>query len=292
MTLTTSTVWLQNARKEGYALGACNANTLEQIQAIVLAAQLEAAPVIIQVSRRAANYLGNGNIYQGLRYAAEMGKVAAASVDVPVALHFDHGHAEEVQNAAELGFTSVMFDGAELPLDENIRITHNLCQTLHQHGVALEAEVGEVPRMGQEEPEPCLTDPQQALYFVRETGIDALAIAIGSIHAVTKKEVSLDLNRLKAIRELVEIPLVLHGSSGVKDEDILSGIRLGLCKINVATQFNMAYTAGLKNHLQANPDLVDPRPYLSAARNAMIEAVQDRIRVFGSSGKSISVREI
>ena len=292
MTLMSSTAWLKKAQKEEFALGACNANTLEQVQAIVRAAQLESAPVIIQISRRAANYLGQGSVALGLRYAAEVGKIAATSVEVPVMLHFDHGKADEVLIAAELGFTSVMFDGADLPMGKNIRATQEICRKLQPEGIGVEAEIGEVPRKGDGHHEVRLTDPEQASLFVQETGVDALAIAIGSIHAVTRKEVSLNLDRLRSIRSLIDIPLVLHGSSGVKDDDILSGIKLGLCKINVATQFNMAFTSGLKAHIEANPDLVDPRPYLSAANQAMVVAVQARLRLFGAAGKAVPIWEV
>lgn len=288
MTLVNPLSWLQRAQREGFAIGAFNANTLEQVQAIVQAAQLENAPAIIQISHRALLHAGSGHAALGLRYMAEIGRVAAQSVSVPIALHIDHATADEVLQALALGFTSAMFDGGDLPLEANIAQTVKLRELAHALGACLEAELGEVPRAdrsGHVNGENELTQPDEAAAFVQAAGVDVLAIALGSVHAIQRKAVQIDLARLAAIRSAVDVPLVLHGSSGVTDEHIARGIQLGLCKINVATQLSQAFTRGARAVLRDDGEY-DPRHYLGAAREAMIEQVRERIRFFGSAGKA------
>jgi fructose-bisphosphate aldolase class II len=289
MTLSNPKPWLLQAQREHFALGAFNANTIEQIQAIVLAAQEERAPVIIQISHRALQYVGSGSTTLGLRYVAEIGKVAAQSVNVPVALHLDHGNEVEVLQAIGLGFTSVMFDGGDLPFEQNIATTNRLGEIAHSAGVCMEAELGEVPRAdstGKVVHKSPFTDPDDAAAFTDATGIDSLAIAIGSVHSVRQKQVTLDLDRLKAIQQVVRVPLVLHGSSGVVDDDITKGIALGLCKVNIATQFNQVFTQAVRAKLAEDAAEVDPRKYLAPARDAMKEQVRERIRFLGLAGKA------
>lgn len=289
MTLQNILPWIQTAQRQGYGIAALNANTMEQMQAIVLAAQAENAPVIIQVSHRALRYMGSGNEIRGLQYMAAIGKVAANSVDVPVSLHLDHANENEVSQAVALGFTSVMFDGDGLPLAENIAITKRLREIAHSAGVCMEAEIGEVPKPDGAMIDPAaihLTDPDEAAAFVEATGIDLLAIAIGSIHGLKEKSISLDLERLQTIRERVNIPLVLHGSSGVNNTDIAQGIKQGLAKVNIATQLNKAFTGAVRVVLAADGNLVDPRHYLEAGRHAQIEAVRERLRFVGAAGKA------
>ncbi len=289
MTLQNVLPWILRAQQEGWAVGAFNANTLEQVQAVVLAAQAENAPAIIQVSHRALTYIGNGNEILGLKYIAAIGKIAAESVIAPLALHLDHGTESEVLQAIALGFTSVMFDGDGLPFDENISITKRLCETAHSVGVCMEAEVGEVPKPdGKEYDEAAieLTQPDEAAQFAEATGIDTLAMALGSVHGLKAKTVSLDLDRLKAIRSCVSTPLVLHGSSGVSDKDIKQGVAMGLCKVNVATQLSQAFTDAIREVLNKDGELVDPRKYLAPGRNAQMEVVRERIQFLGASGKA------
>ena len=289
MTLQNVFPWILRAQKEGWALGAFNANTMEQMQAIVLAAQAENAPAIIQVSHRALTYIGNGNETLGLKYIAALGKVAAESVSVPIALHLDHGTESEVLQAIALGFTSVMFDGDGLSFEENTSITKRLCGMAHAIGICMEAEVGEVPKPDGKDYNGAaivLTQPEEAAQFASVTGIDTLAVALGSVHGLKTKQISLDLARLEAIRNRVSIPLVLHGSSGVSDKDIKQGISMGLCKVNVATQLAQAFTDAIRGVLNKDSQLVDPRKYLVAGRNAQMDIVRERIRFFGSSGKA------
>jgi fructose-bisphosphate aldolase class II len=289
MTLRNVLPWVQAAHRSGYAIGAFNANTMEQMQAIALAAQAEQAPVIIQVSHRALLYVGNGDPIYGLQTMAALGKVAAASVDMPVSLHLDHADEQEVLEAISLGYTSVMFDGGDLPLEANVTITSRLAKIAQAAGVCMEAEIGEVPKPDGAAYDPAtidLTVPEDAQRFVERTGVDLLAIALGSVHGLKDKAVSLDLERLRKIRAAVDLPLVLHGSSGVNDDDILQGIKLGLAKINVATQMNKAFTGAVRRVLGADEELVDPRKYLGPAREAQTAAVRERIRLFGAAGKA------
>ncbi len=289
MTLCNPKPWLEQAQRAHFAIGAFNANTLEQVQAIVIAAEAEAAPAILQVSHRALQYLGSGDAYLGLRYVAQFGKVAAESVRTPVALHLDHATEDEVMRAIDLGFTSAMFDGSLLPYDDNVRVTRRLADAARVAGMCLEAELGEVPKPGVNAPsDDMLTDPQEAVAFVEATGIDSLAVALGSIHSEQTKHISIDLERLQTIRAAVSLPLVLHGSSGVRDEEIAEGIRLGLCKVNVATQLNGAFTEAVRAALAERADTVDPRKYLGPGRSAMTDAVRERIRFFGAAGKAQS----
>jgi len=289
MTLQNVYPWIEEAHREGYAIAAFNANTMEQMQAIVLGAQAENAPVIIQVSHRALQYVGSGSEVRGLQYMAALGQVAAASVDVPVSLHLDHANENEVLQAIALGFTSVMFDGDYLPFAENIATTKRLCAIARDAGVCMEAEIGEVPKPDGAAYDPneiALTTPDEAETFVQATGIDILAIALGSVHGLKDKSVSLDLARLQAIRARVETPLVLHGSSGVNNEDIAEGIKYGLAKINIATQLSKAFTGAVREVLAADGELVDPRKYLGPGRAAQVEAVRERIRFVGAAGKA------
>ncbi len=281
--------WIQDAHQQRYGIGAFNANTLEQMQSIVLAAQAENAPVIIQVSHRALRYVGNGCEILGLQYMAALGQVAANSVAVPVSLHLDHANEDEVLQAIALGFTSVMFDGDELPFAENIATTKRLREIAHSRGVCMEAEIGEVPKPDGADLDPAgihMTDPDQAEQFVNATGVDTLAIALGSVHGLKDKSISLDLERLQAIRERVDTPLVLHGSSGVNDNDIAQGIKLGLAKVNIATQLSKAFTGAVREILSVDTELVDPRKYLWPAREAQIEVVRERLRFLGAAGKA------
>lgn len=287
MSLVNPVSWLQRAQRERFAVGAFNANTLEQVQAIAIAAEAEQAPALIQISHRAALHVGSGDAMLGIRYMAAAGVVAARSVGVPIGLHLDHAGEEEVREAIALGFTSVMFDGGDLSFDENIARTIALRDLAHSRNVCIEAEVGEVPRAdgaGPAAPQE-LTGPEEAARFAAATAVDALAVALGSVHAVREKSMTIDLDRLRAIRAAVDIPLVLHGSSGVADEHLASGIALGLVKVNVATQLNQAFTGRVRRVLE-NAGEIDPRRYLGPAREAMVDRVRERIRFFGANGKA------
>jgi fructose-bisphosphate aldolase class II len=254
---------------------------MEMVQAIIETAHEERAPVILQVSQGAIRYAG-------LDYAVGLVKIAAAQVDVPVVLHLDHGTSYE-QNVLCLraGFTSLMFDGSKLPYEENIAITKKVCEIAHIAGIPVEAELGRVLQSTDgvtlEEVEAAMTDPDQAKEFVVRTGADSLAVAVGSVHAMKAREADLDISRIEAIRQQTEVPLVLHGSSGVRHESVVEAIEHGICKVNVATYLNQAFVRGMKEGFEKHPDEVDPRKYLSIARENVKEAVREKVRLFKSN---------
>ena len=275
---------LAKAEEQGYAVGAFNCNNMEIVQAIVAAAEAEKSPVIIQASQGAIKYAG-------LNYIVKLVEVAAESVSVPVALHLDHGtDFQQVIKCIRYGFSSVMIDGSKLPLKENIALTKKVVEIASPLGISVEAELGKIGGTEDDitvsEREAMLTDPQEAKIFVEETGVGSLAVAIGTAHGPYKGKPELDFERLKKIRELVQIPIVLHSSSGVPDEDIRRAIELGVRKINIDTNIRQAFMQGVKDALAQKPDEIDPRKVLGPARERMTEIVREKIRLFGSSGKA------
>ena len=280
MPLATTKGMLKAAQEGHFAVGAFNANNMEMVQAIVEAATEERAPVILQVSQGAIRYAG-------LAFAAGLVKIAAANTDIPVALHLDHG-TDFDQNVLCLreGFTSLMFDGSDLPLEENIALSKTVCDIAHICGIPVETELGKVLKRGAtpQEVKDAMAKPEDARRFIEKTGADSLAVAVGSIHALLSRTAELDLERLEAIRQAIpETPLVLHGSSGVKEDSVVASLERGICKVNVATYLSQAFTYGMFDHLKANPDVEDPRKHLVPAREAAKERVREKIRLFRSN---------
>jgi fructose-bisphosphate aldolase class II len=274
---------LQKAETGGYAVGAFNCNNMEIVQAIIEAAEAEQAPVILQASQGAIKYAG-------LDYIMAMARTAAENAAVPVAMHLDHGTSfDQVMQCIRYGFTSVMIDGSKYPLEENIAITNKVLDVARAVGVSVEAELGKIGGTEDDitvsEKEASMTDPEEAKYFVQQTKVDALAIAIGTAHGQYKGEPKLDFARLQRVRELVSVPIVLHGSSGVPDEAIRKAISLGVRKVNIDTNIREAFAGGIKQFLAANPDEIDPRKILIPAKKAMVSIVREKISLFGSTGK-------
>ncbi|MFN8562828.1 MAG: class II fructose-bisphosphate aldolase [Anaerolineae bacterium] len=266
MTLCDLRPWLDRAQREKFAIGAFNANTLEQVQAIVIAAQAEQSPAVIQVSHRALQYLGSGAELLGLEYIAAVGRVAAQSVAVPIALHLDHATEDEVRRAISLGFTSVMFDGSLLPYDQNVQMTRRLADEARIAGVCMEAELGEVPKPGVSEDTGALTDPDEAAAFVARNR-DRFAGDCARLNARCRRQARLHRSRTpEGDRAAVSLPLVLHGSSSVLDGQIAEGIRLGLCKVNVATQLNKVFTLAARARLEDDEAIVDRAKIISVRR--------------------------
>ncbi|MBC7234288.1 MAG: class II fructose-bisphosphate aldolase [Chloroflexi bacterium] len=283
MPLVTSKEMLQAALEGHFAVGAFNANNMEQVQGIVDAAVEERSPVILQVSQGAIRYAG-------LEFAAAMVKTAAAEADVPVVLHLDHGtDFDQNVRCLRAGFTSLMFDGSKRPFEENVAITSQVVHIAHVCGIPVEAELGCVLQstdgVTYEEVCDAMTKPGEAKEFVERTGCDSLAVAIGSVHAMREAEAELNIELLKEIHQMVKIPLVLHGSSGVKEESEVEAIQYGIAKINVATMLNQAFTRALKEAIAADPENVDPRKFLIKSRDAVKEVVRHKMRLFGSSGQ-------
>jgi fructose-bisphosphate aldolase class II len=283
MPLVTSQAILARAYREHYAVGAFNANNMEQVQAVIEAAEEERAPVILQVSQGAIRYCG-------LAFAAGLVKIAAAEATVPVVLHLDHGtDFEQNVRCLQAGFTSLMFDGSKLSFDQNVAITKKIVEIAHPCGIPVEAELGKVLQskdgVTQDDVERAMTDPLEARRFVDLTGCDSLAVAVGSVHAMRSKDAALDIARIEAIRQQVSVPLVLHGSSGVTEASIVAAIEHGVAKVNVATYLNEAFVEGMRSGLAKYPDEVDPRKALQIARDAVKERVREKLRLFKSSGR-------
>lgn len=275
---------LLQADQGGYAVGAFNANNMEIIQAIIKAAELERSPVILQASQGAISYAG-------LEFISGMVKIAAKYSSVPVALHLDHGTSfEQVVRCIRSGFSSVMFDGSQLPLEENIALTNKVLDIARPIGVSVEAELGKIGGTEDDiqvsDKDAIYTDPEEARYFVEKTGVESLAIAIGTAHGQYKGEPRLDFERLARIKSLVKIPIVLHGGSGVSDESLREAIKLGVCKVNIDTNIREALVWTMRKVMAENPAEIDPRKIMGPAREAAVEIIREKIKVFGSSGRA------
>lgn len=274
----------QAAKKGGYAVGAFNLNNMEILQAIIEAAEEENSPVFFQASQ-------GGIKYAGIEYIAGMAKVAAEKAKVPVALNLDHGTSfTQVVQCIRHGFSAVMIDGSKHPFAENIALTQKVVEVAHPNGVSVEAELGKIGGVEDDinvsSRDATFTDPREAAEFVERTQVDALAIAIGTAHGVYKGEPKLDFDRLAEISKATDVPLVLHGASGVSDEAIRKAVPYGICKINIDTELRQAFARAIQQVLVKNPNEIDPRKMLGPARDAMKEVVKTKMRLFGSAGKA------
>ena len=271
---------LRAASQNGYAVGAFNVENAEMLQAVLAAAEEMEAPVIIQTTPGTLRYLPP-------EYFAGMLREKGAGA--PVALHLDHGSSFELAvRCMEAGYTSVMIDGSALPYEENIRLTARVCASAQDHGIPVEAELGKVG--GKEDDLECsdaqYTDPDQAADFVRRTGVDSLAVAIGTAHGFYKVEPRLDLDRIIRIREKVDVPLVMHGASGVPDEKVRRAVENGMAKVNFATELRAAFSQGVKEYLEKDHGVYDPKKYLSSGAQKVRELVKEKICLCGSQGKA------
>ena len=272
---------LVNKAMEGqYAVPAFNAENLEMIQAIIQAAEEENSPIIIQTTPPTVKYLSADMAYAMVYTRAKKSKV-------PIALHLDHCAVfGEVMQAIKAGYSSVMIDGSKLPFDENIAISKKVCEIAQSMGVTVEAELGTVG--GKEDNvitnNAIYTDPEQAKEFVEKTKIDMLAVAIGTSHGFYKGEPKLDFERIKEIKNIVNIPLVLHGGSGVPDESVKKAISLGIAKVNFATELRAAATKGVRRVLE-DKDVIDPKKYMGEARVEIIKLCKEKIKMCGSKNK-------
>lgn len=275
---------LGDAQKGGYAVGAFNVNNMEIVQAIIEAAEEQRSPVILQASQ-------GGLKYAGVEYIAAMARLAGEKASVPVAVHLDHGtDFQQIMLCVRNGFTSVMIDGSQYPLDENIEVTKRVVEVSHAVGMSVEGELGKIGGVEDDvvvdHEDATMTDPDEAARFAKETGVDALAIAIGTAHGVYKGEPKLAFDRLKAIRAVVDTPLVLHGASGISDDAIRQAVELGICKINIDTEIRQAFARGVHSVVNDHPEEYDPRKILGPAREAMKETVATKMQLFGCAGKA------
>ena len=282
MALVTTKEMLLDAQKKGYAVGAFNVENMEMVMAVVSAAEETKSPVIMQTTPSTVKYADFDYFYANA-------KVAAEKASVPVAIHLDHGNSFDLaMKAYRTGYTSIMIDGSHSSFEENIALTKSVVDVCKNGNVPVEAELGKVG--GKEDDldggDGRYTDPLEAKEFVEKTGVDSLAVAIGTAHGVYKGEPKLDLDRLSEIREVVDIPLVLHGTSGVPDEVVTECVNRGICKVNYATDLRIAFTKGVKKVLEENPDTIDPKKYNSQGREEVKEYVKSKMIVVKSAGQA------
>ena len=276
--------FIKKAQKEGYAIGAFNIHNLETMQAVVGGAVKTHSPVIIATTLGTINHAGIENI-------TAMINATSLLNDIPIALHADHCSSYEVlETCVKNGYSSIMIDASALPYEENIDITKRVVRMAHVKKVCVEAELGKLGGIEDDikvdAENAMFTDPKQAVDFVERTGIDTLAIAIGTAHGLYKGEPLLDYNRLKEIRSLVELPLVLHGASGVPFDSIRYAISLGISKVNIATELKIPFADAIKKVFAQNPDESDPRKYMGAGRAAAQEMVEYKINMCGCNNKA------
>ncbi|HET8598712.1 MAG TPA: class II fructose-bisphosphate aldolase [Segeticoccus sp.] len=268
MPLAPTTDLLASAARRGGGVGAFNVIQLEHAEALVAGAEQAGAPVVLQISENCVRYHG------ALEPIALATLAVARRATVPVAVHLDHAESTAlVHEAVELGLSSVMFDGSKLPWADNVARTADVVQRCHAAGVGVEAELGEVGGKDGVHAPGARTDPHEAAEFVRATGVDALAVAVGSSHAMVTRDAELDLDLIARLRQAVPVPLVLHGSSGVPDADLTKAVGAGMTKVNIATHLGRIFTDTVRAFLAEHPDVVDTRKYLGAARAAVADEV-------------------
>lgn len=275
---------LEKGKENGYAVGQFNVNNMEYAQAILQAAEEEKSPVILGVSEGAGKYMGGFKVVVAMVKAM----MEEAGTTVPVAIHLDHGSSfEKCAQAIHAGFTSVMIDASSMPLDENIALTKKVVELAHIHGISVEAELGRVG--GQEDD--LIVDDAEAAYaipsecerLVKETNVDCFAPALGSVHGPYKGEPNLGFDRMEEVMKLTNIPLVLHGGTGIPTKDIKHAISLGSAKINVNTENQIVQAKVIRKVLAEQPEQYDPRKYMGPGRDAIKETVIGKMREFGSA---------
>ncbi|GAA0372851.1 class II fructose-bisphosphate aldolase [Actinoallomurus spadix] len=252
----------------GAGVGAFNVIQLEHAEALIAGAEAAGRPVILQISENAVRY------HAALEPIAVACLAAARAAKVPVAVHLDHATSPElVREAVGLGLGSVMYDASALDYDANVAATAEITAYCHEHGVWVEAELGEVGGKDGVHAPGARTDPEEAARFVAATGVDALAVAVGTSHAMTDRTAAVDLGLIARLRDAVPVPLVLHGSSGVPDEDLTRAVEAGIVKVNIATHLNKVFTAAVRAYLADHPTVVDTRKYLAPGRDAVAREV-------------------
>lgn len=302
--LTTGKKILNKAKKGNYAVGAFNFVNMEVLQAIIKAAELEKSPVIIQTTEGALDYAG-------VDYLSAMAVMAAKKAKVPIALHLDHGQGlSYIRAVIKHGYTSVMIDGSHLSFRENIALTKMVVALARKKNVSVEAELGTLGGIEDKvSGTVCLTEPEDAVEFIKQTGVDSLAIAIGTSHGAYKFKAKskLDFKRLREIRDKVNVPLVLHGASGIPPAVVKKAVKYGaklkkacgvseahirkardggICKINIDSDIRLTFDAAVREVLMTKPEVFDPRKILAPARDQIVDVVRKKMRLFGSSGKA------
>lgn len=281
MPLTTTVSMLRKAQEQGFAVGAFNVENMEMAQAIISAAEELRAPVILQTTPSTVRYAGTG------MYAA-MVAALAQEASVPVAMHLDHGDSFALcAQALRSGYTSVMIDGSKLPLEENTALTYKVSEMCAAVGVPVEGEIGRVGGKEDDlESDGGYTIPEEAVRFEKESGLFSMAVGVGTAHGFYKEKPQLNKELITTLRGMLQAPMVLHGASGLSDEDVKDCIRRGICKVNFATELRAAYTEGAKAVLAENPKTFDPKAYGKEARQRVKALVMERMLVCGCDGKA------
>lgn len=284
MTVISSTPLLEAARKGKYCIGAFNVHTLEMLQAVVEAAEETQSPLIIQSTVGTVKHLGPD-------YIAKAALVASERSSVPIALHLDHcSDFDIIMKCIRAGYSSVMIDASHEPFDVNVEMTKKVVEAANAVGVNVEAELGRVGGVEDDivvdEQHAMLADPDECARFVELTGVHTLAPAIGTAHGIYKGEPNIDFDRIEKIASKVSVPLVLHGGSGIPDEQVKRCVALGMSKMNVATELRIVFSNAIKEVFNQNPEENDPRKYMVPAKEALKKAAIEKMRLCGSFGKA------
>lgn len=284
MPLVSMNEFLPKAKAGKFAVGQFNMNNLEFAQAITEAAQELNSPFIFGVSEGALKYMG-------IEFTVAIAEAAAKKSGLPIALHLDHGSSFEVaMKCIRAGFSSVMFDGSHYSFEENIRLTKEVVKAAHAMGVSVEGELGTIggveDDISVDESDANLAKPEEAIRFYEETGVDCLAIAVGTAHGMYAGEPNIRFDIIEKVASAIPVPVVLHGGSGVPDDMIKKSIAAGVGKINVNTENQVACTQTIRDVLNQDAKVYDPRKYLTPARKAMVEVVKSKIVLFGSANQA------
>ncbi|MCH1965830.1 tagatose-bisphosphate aldolase subunit GatY [Paraclostridium sordellii] len=284
MSLISTKEILEKAQNEGYAVPAFNIHNLETIQVVLKAARDLKSPVILAATPSTVKYADENYLLAIMNKATELN-------DIPIAFHLDHHeNVDDIKRIIKLGCKSVMIDASKHEFDENVSIVKDIVNFAHKYGTTVEAELGKLcgveDNLEVDDKDAYLTNPNEALKFVKLTGVDSLAVAIGTAHGLYKCEPKLDFKRLEEIRRLVHVPLVLHGASGVSYGAVQEAIKNGICKVNIATELKIPFSNAIKKYFEENPNASDPRQYLVPAKNAMYDVVAEKIKMCKSENKA------
>lgn len=278
--------FLNDARASSYAVPAFNFDSFDTLFAIFKGATSANAPLIVQITEPAIEGLGIENV-------VSIVKNQSSILNIPTCLHLDHGeNIEIIRKCTKAGFSSVMFDGSSLPYEENVQLTKECARIAKESGASLEAEIGHVGTStpGASSDVGVQTDIKEAVDFYKETGVDALAISVGTAHGMHNRTANIDLDKLRAISLQIPAPLVLHGTSGLSDNDLKSCLLYGVAKTNVETELRRTYRSSLEKVLNDNPDLIKPRHIMKPVQEAIAEKVYARLEVLQCCGKAARYR--
>lgn len=284
MSLISTKQMLLNAQEKRYAIPAFNIHNLETIQVVLKAANDLKSPVILAATPSTVKYAGEEYLLAIIEQGSKLN-------NIPVTFHLDHHeNVDDIKRIITLGCKSVMIDASKHPFVENVKIVKDIVDFAHNYGATVEAELGKLGGIEDDvivnEKDSFLTDPSEAAEFVKLTGVDSLAIAIGTAHGLYKSEPKLDFDRLEKIRDVVDVPLVLHGASGVPFEAVQNAIDKGICKVNIATELKIPFSKSIKEYFNEHPDASDPRQYLVPAKKAMYDVVVKKIKMCKSEQKA------